>query len=307
MANPVNPNQNPLMMSQFPAAASWGPGARVVGFNSNYPGVNFYWTYEQLTSGFGQVQSDWNETNNTEPDYIKNKPTIPAAQVPSDWNSVSGVTQILNKPTIPAAQVNADWTAVSGLAEILHKPTIPAAQVNSDWNASSGVAQIFNKPTIPAAQVNSDWNSIIGLSQILNKPNLAVYALLSQLAAQGSPDGSSLVGVNIPSVFTGSLTAALTTLFSGDPPSSPAYLFAQGEITITAPAAGSSVAVAGVLTTDHVVTTIKIGSSGTIGTTATSVLGACYADGSVGRVYATTPYTINFSNITVYFQVWRNR
>lgn len=32
---------------------------------------------------------------------LSNKPTIPAAQVNSDWNAVSGVAQILNKPTIP--------------------------------------------------------------------------------------------------------------------------------------------------------------------------------------------------------------
>jgi hypothetical protein len=49
------------------------------------------------------VQSDWNQTNTTADDYIKNKPTIPAAQVNADWNAVSGVAQILNKPTIPAA------------------------------------------------------------------------------------------------------------------------------------------------------------------------------------------------------------
>ena len=30
-----------------------------------------------------------------------------------------------NKPTIPAAQVNSDWNATSGVAEILNKPTIP--------------------------------------------------------------------------------------------------------------------------------------------------------------------------------------
>ena len=52
-----------------------------------------------------------------------------------------------NKPTIPAAQVNSDWNAVSGVAQILNKPTIPAAQVNSDWSAASGIAQILNKPT----------------------------------------------------------------------------------------------------------------------------------------------------------------
>ena len=52
-------------------------------------------------------------------------------------------------PTIPNAQVNSDWNATSGVEEILNKPTIPAAQVNSDWNATSGLAEILNKPTIP--------------------------------------------------------------------------------------------------------------------------------------------------------------
>jgi hypothetical protein len=33
---------------------------------------------------------------------LDNLPTIPAAQVNSDWNSVSGVSEILNKPTIPS-------------------------------------------------------------------------------------------------------------------------------------------------------------------------------------------------------------
>lgn len=33
---------------------------------------------------------------------LSGTPTIPAAQVSSDWNSVTGVSQILNKPTIPS-------------------------------------------------------------------------------------------------------------------------------------------------------------------------------------------------------------
>jgi hypothetical protein len=103
---------------------------------------------------------------------LDNLPSIPAAQVPSDWSATTGVTRILNKPSIPSAQVNSDWSASSGVAAILNKPTIPAAQVNSDWNAVSGLAQILNKPVIPAAQVNADWNSSSGLSQILNKPTI---------------------------------------------------------------------------------------------------------------------------------------
>jgi hypothetical protein len=57
-----------------------------------------------------------------------------------------------NLPTIPAAQIQSDWTQANNAALdfIKNKPTIPAAQVNSDWNATSGVAQILNKPTIPS-------------------------------------------------------------------------------------------------------------------------------------------------------------
>ena len=41
---------------------------------------------------------------------LTGKPTIPAAQVNSDWNASSGVAQILNKPTIPAAANNGTLT-----------------------------------------------------------------------------------------------------------------------------------------------------------------------------------------------------
>ena len=46
-----------------------------------------------------QVQSNWEETDETSKAYILNKPEIPAEQVNADWNSESGKSQILNKPT----------------------------------------------------------------------------------------------------------------------------------------------------------------------------------------------------------------
>lgn len=49
------------------------------------------------------VQSDWNQTDTSADDYILNKPTIPDAQVNSDWNANGGVAQILNKPVIDSA------------------------------------------------------------------------------------------------------------------------------------------------------------------------------------------------------------
>ena len=95
-------------------------------------------------------------------------PTIPNAQVNSDWNATSGVEEILNKPTIPTA--TSDLTNDSGFITIGDVPT----QVNSDWNATTGFAEILNKPTIPAAQVNSDWNATSGVAEILNKPTIPV-------------------------------------------------------------------------------------------------------------------------------------
>ena len=72
-----------------------------------------------------QVQSNWNETDETSKAYILNKPKIPDAQVQADWNETNESSKafILNKPTILEAQVNADWESESGKSQILNKPT----------------------------------------------------------------------------------------------------------------------------------------------------------------------------------------
>jgi hypothetical protein len=79
-----------------------------------------------------QIQSDWNQSDNTKKDYIKNKPTIPAAQVQSDWNEsdTSSKAYIANKPTIPTVpvqDVTVGGTSVvsSGTAAIPAIPDVP--------------------------------------------------------------------------------------------------------------------------------------------------------------------------------------
>lgn len=88
------------------------------------------------------VQPDWNQTNEGEDDFIKNKPDIPAAQVNSDWNANSGIAQILNKPDIPDAQIQSDWEQDDDTKKdfIKNKPTLGTAaalNVPSSGNASA--------------------------------------------------------------------------------------------------------------------------------------------------------------------------
>ena len=50
---------------------------------------------------------------------------------------------LTNKPTIPAAQVNSDWNANSGVARILNKPTLATVATSGSYN------DLSNKPAIP--------------------------------------------------------------------------------------------------------------------------------------------------------------
>ena len=141
---------------------------------------------------------------------LTNKPTIPAAQVNSDWDAASGVAQILNKPslatvatsgsytdltnkpTIPAAQVQSNWTQTntSSADYIKNKPNLATVATSGSYNdlsnkpslatvATSGsYSDLTNKPTIPAAQIQSDWTQTNTVSKdyIKNKPSLATVA-----------------------------------------------------------------------------------------------------------------------------------
>ena len=106
-----------------------------------------------------QVNADWNSTSGVS--EILNKPTIPTAT--SDLNNDSGFvtssdlatvattgsyTDLINTPTIPAAQVNADWNSTSGVSEILNKPTLATVATSGSYN------DLTNTPSIP---VNSDF------------------------------------------------------------------------------------------------------------------------------------------------------
>jgi len=113
-----------------------------------------------------------------------NTADLGATAFSNDYNDLD------NLPTIPAAQIQSDWTQTNNAALdfIKNKPTIPAAQVNSDWNATSGVAEILNKPTIPST---SGFVPYTGATADLN---LGTYNLTADhIALNVSPSGAGFV------------------------------------------------------------------------------------------------------------------
>ena len=67
---------------------------------------------------------------------LQNKPSIPAAQVNSDWNAVSGVEQILNKPNLATVATTGSYN------DLQDKPSIPpGVVVDQTYNAASTNAQ----------------------------------------------------------------------------------------------------------------------------------------------------------------------
>ena len=118
-----------------------------------------------------QVNADWD--SNSGASEILNKPDLSIYAETANLATVATTgdyDDLVNKPTIPAAQVNSDWNASSGVAEILNKPNLSTVATTGDYN------DLSNRPSIPAAQVNADWNSSSGVSEILNKPTLAAVA-----------------------------------------------------------------------------------------------------------------------------------
>lgn len=163
---------------------------------------------------------------------LVNKPTIPAAQINSDWNSSSGVSQILNKPSLATVATTGDYS------DLLNKPSIPAAQINADWNSSSGVSEILNKPSLATVATTGAYSDLSGTPTIPSVDQ--TYNASSTNAQSGVAVASAISGVNaVPASTSVDENKVLTVNSSGTPvwaaSSVPASkpLVAGSNITIT--------------------------------------------------------------------------
>ena len=86
----------------------------------------------------------------------------------SEWDVVSGsglgfsgdYNDLTNKPIIPAAQVNSDWNAVSGISRILNKPNLATVATSGNYN------DLINRPniTLPSTASRILYNNASGVT-----------------------------------------------------------------------------------------------------------------------------------------------
>lgn len=84
-------------------------------------------------SGVPQIQSDWNQADDTEKDYIKNKPSIPAAQIQSDLlqSDTEALDFIKNKEESFIIAISGFETDITADTEVAYFDMPYAFHVNS--------------------------------------------------------------------------------------------------------------------------------------------------------------------------------
>ena len=118
------------------------------------------------------IQADAFDYNN-----FYNTPSIPAAQVNSDWNAVSGVAEILNKPTIPTNTsdlTNDGADGVNPFITALDLPSlsgyVPYTGATTDvdlgeYELKAGQIELDQSPTGTAGVAVTRWNDSIGSTE----------------------------------------------------------------------------------------------------------------------------------------------
>lgn len=147
------------------------------------------------------VQSDWNQTDNSQDDYIKNKPNLAAVATSGSY------TDLNDKPAIPAAQIQSDWNQTNNQAldYIKNKPTIPTTAVEIPYDNTT--------TPVPSANVQDAIDNIYDLILPILTINITALSSISITDGTTTITGTANVGgkfkTQIPNFGTWTITATL--------------------------------------------------------------------------------------------------
>jgi hypothetical protein len=175
---------------------------------------------------------------------LLNKPTIPNAQVNSDWASVTGVSQILNKPNLAVVATSGSYTDLSNKPTYSDVGAAPASGISP--SAISGIAVITTDPRLsdsrtPTGSASGDLSGVYPNPNVVKLHGYSVSATSpsngqilqwggeSWLPASIPQGGSGGGGISYFLNFNESAIGAITGLPTS--PNSPKRLSREGTIT----------------------------------------------------------------------------
>jgi len=172
-------------------------------------------TSGQVLTSTGSTIS-WTTPFDGDYNSLTNLPTIPAAQVNSDWNATSGVSRILNKPVIPplpSVTTNAAGTAAlsynSVNGQFTYTPpdlsgyaTTASVANSGNWDTAYGWGDHASEGYLVATATDkANWNSAYGWGNHATQGYLTSYTETTTLQDAISRDNTS----SLPAYFTNKL------------------------------------------------------------------------------------------------------
>ena len=169
----------------------------------------YYTTTSALNTLLAGKQDTIDSSHKLSADLIEDGQTNKVINVKPDWNASSGTAaEILNKPTIPAAQIQSDWNQSDDTQKdfIKNKPTIPTVPtISTDISADASSDVKTASPKAVKTYVDTNAPTVMGASGSGHASGLvpdpgATEGTTKYLREDGTwqvPDGGSTIPNNI--------------------------------------------------------------------------------------------------------------
>lgn len=197
------------------------------------PGASIPWStltsVPATISGFGIIDGVSTSGSYANPGWITSFAYSKLTGAPSlaTVATTGAYSDLTGKPTIPSAQVNSDWNSSTGLSQILNKPTLgTAAAQNTSAFDSAGAASSAQAFSIQRANQTGTqaWGTITGTPTTIagygitdDTSNARAAISLTTTGTSGAAAYSSSTGVlNVPNyTYTAPARVFSTPTFSG--------------------------------------------------------------------------------------------
>ncbi len=145
-----------------------------------------------------------------------------------EWvdNFDGNYNSLTNRPSIPAAQVPADWDASGGVARILNKPVVPPLpSVNT--NAAGSAALTYNSVNGEFAFTPPDLSSYATETWVGSQGYLTSYAESDTLDTVTGRGGTTLNNISVGNLTATGVSATTDNLVLGNSSSTYTIRFSQ--------------------------------------------------------------------------------